>query len=227
MSSPALPSETDGANDLRPGSNGQIHPPSRRRGMPIEEQRSNSFEDSRDTCAGDERMAFISPSSSGISENETLKAASGSTASEQHPHNREAARLSEGETSSHQKEQNALPRNDTTPESAWTVWWIEIFSSILALACIIAMVVVLYLHQGQPLPRWPKLISINSLIAIFTAIFKASLILPVAEGLGQLKWNWFDRFHKLGDLVAFDNASRGPWGSFLLLMKCIPRPDRG
>ncbi|KAK1955987.1 hypothetical protein LY78DRAFT_544774, partial [Colletotrichum sublineola] len=100
-------------------------------------------------------------------------------------------------------------------------------SSILALGCIIAMVVVLSIYQGKPLPKWPKLISINSLIAIFTAMFKASLILPVAEGLGQLKWNWFSRSQKLGDLVMFDNASRGPWGSFLLLRKCILTLDRG
>ncbi|KAF6829451.1 hypothetical protein CMUS01_08161 [Colletotrichum musicola] len=82
--------------------------------------------------------------------------------------------------------------HDAKPESSiLAVWW---------------------MRYGRPLPAWPSLISINSLIAIFTALFKASLIFPVAEGLGQLKWNWFNRPQKLNDLVLFDNASRGPLG---------------
>ncbi|KAH0439956.1 hypothetical protein CcaCcLH18_02673 [Colletotrichum camelliae] len=224
MPPPTLLSRGEGANDSRPGNEGSTKLPSRGSDTPIEELRSCSFENSRNASAHDERVAFISPSISSISDNQTLNAAPGSTASEQH-HNHEAARFSEGETPSHKRERTAPPYSDKSPESVWTVWWMEIFSSFLALGCIIAMVVILSIYQGQPLPRWPKLISINSLIAVFTAIFKASLILPVAEG--QLKWNWFDRFQKLGDLVIFDNASRGPWGSFLLMIKYIPRPDKG
>lgn len=113
------------------------------------------------------------------------------------------------------------------PASVFATWWTEICSSLLALGCILAIVVVLVVHQGRPLPGWPSLISINSLIAVFTAVFKAALIFPVAEGLGQLKWNWFDRPEKLGDLVLFDSASRGPWGSFKLLMNHVTRPQRG
>ena len=42
----------------------------------------------------------------------------------------------------------------------------------------------------------------------------------VAKALGQLKWLWFTRPKKpLMDFVAFDEASKGPWGSLLLLIK--------
>ncbi|KAF6813054.1 hypothetical protein CPLU01_14747 [Colletotrichum plurivorum] len=114
------------------------------------------------------------------------------------------AQISDIEIPSHEKDDHAP---DAKPESSiLAVWWMEIWT---------------------PLPGRPSLISINSLIAIFTALFKASLIFPVAEGLGQLKWKWFNRPQKLNDLVLFDNASRGPWGSLLLLVKVIPRPQRG
>lgn len=67
-------------------------------------------------------------------------------------------------------------------QSIWQIWKFEILSNFVALGCIVAIISILAIHQGQPLPDWPDLISINSLIAILTAVFKASLILPVAEG---------------------------------------------
>ncbi|KAF6827133.1 hypothetical protein CMUS01_09138 [Colletotrichum musicola] len=116
---------------------------------------------------------------------------------------------------------------DTGGVSVLETWSIEIASSILALGCIAAVVILLSLHQGKPLPAWPKLISVNTLIAVFTAIFKASLIMPVAEGIGQLKWTWFDRPQRLSDIALYDGASRGPWGSLSLIVKQIPRTDKG
>lgn len=71
----------------------------------------------------------------------------------------------------------------------WRIWWLEVLSSLLALSCLIAMVSILAIHQGEPLPNWPDLISVNSLISIFTAVFKASLIMPIAEGKKNLsRW---------------------------------------
>jgi hypothetical protein len=61
-------------------------------------------------------------------------------------------------------------------------WLPEITSLALACVAFAAIVVTLAIHQGRPLPQWPHLISINSLIAIFNAIFKAALAMPVAEG---------------------------------------------
>ncbi|KAF3799379.1 hypothetical protein GCG54_00001421, partial [Colletotrichum gloeosporioides] len=92
-------------------------------------------------------------------------------------------------------------------------------SSLLALSCLLVIVIILSIYQGQPLPKWPKYLPINSLMAIFTAVFKASLIMPVAEGLGQLKWEWFNQPRRLADVVLFDDASRGPWGSLVLIVK--------
>ncbi|KAH0424822.1 hypothetical protein CcaCcLH18_11320 [Colletotrichum camelliae] len=109
-------------------------------------------------------------------------------------------------------------RHQDDGDSIWHVWWLEILSSLLAFACLGAIIVILLLHQGKTLPDWPKFISVNSLVSIFTAVFKGSLIMPVAEGIGQLKWDWFRRPQKLADINMFDNASRGPWGSLIMII---------
>lgn len=62
-------------------------------------------------------------------------------------------------------------------------WIIETISCLLSCVAFAAIVLTLALHAGQPMPQWPNLISINSLVAIFTAIMKAALLLPVTEGV--------------------------------------------
>ncbi|VUC26724.1 unnamed protein product [Clonostachys rosea] len=49
-------------------------------------------------------------------------------------------------------------------------------------------------------------------------------IILLAEAISQLKWNWFASHPRpLHDMYHFDQASRGPWGSFLLLIKARGR----
>jgi hypothetical protein len=56
---------------------------------------------------------------------------------------------------------------------------------------------------------------------VLSKIASAALILPISEAIGQLKWSWFhgkeskDAF----DFEIFDKASRGAWGSILLLFR--------
>ncbi|KAI1616564.1 hypothetical protein EDD36DRAFT_139523 [Exophiala viscosa] len=87
---------------------------------------------------------------------------------------------------------------------------VEIFGASLAVVALGAIVVTLAIHQGRPLPQWPHMISINALIAIFTGVFRFSLLIQVAEGISRLKWLWFRQPQELGDLERFDSASRGP-----------------
>ncbi|KAF7195354.1 hypothetical protein HII31_03246 [Pseudocercospora fuligena] len=48
------------------------------------------------------------------------------------------------------------------------------------------------------------------------------MILPIAEAISQLKWHWYwGRERPILDFERFDSASRGPWGSLMLL--CSPR----
>lgn len=61
-------------------------------------------------------------------------------------------------------------------------WAFEIFGCVLGFAALIAILVILATNQHRPLVQKPMLMSINSMIAVFTAIMKTSLMFPVAEG---------------------------------------------
>ncbi|KAK8169757.1 hypothetical protein IWX90DRAFT_189076 [Phyllosticta citrichinensis] len=88
--------------------------------------------------------------------------------------------------------------------------------SFIALA---AMAGILYKIDDKPLDWWTLPIRSNSLISILAAIAKAALILPATESISQLKWLYFSSSsRRLTDLQRFDDASRGPWGSFTFPM---------
>jgi hypothetical protein len=77
---------------------------------------------------------------------------------------------------------------------------------------------VLLHYNGRPLPAWKLGLTLNSFISILSGFAKASLLLPTAEALGQLKWNWFSKKPKqMMDFEIIDSASRGPLGSMVLL----------
>jgi len=72
--------------------------------------------------------------------------------------------------------------------------------------------------KDQPLSDWPLASTAQN---VLSKIASAALILPISEAIGQLKWAWF-RGAKSKDMIdfeIFDKASRGAWGSFLLLFR--------
>jgi hypothetical protein len=103
----------------------------------------------------------------------------------------------------------------------WFVeWWLmEILSWCFSSICMIIIAIVLIKFDGKQLPQWHLGITINAFISIFSGFAKSALLLPTAEALGQLKWNWFRKEKKMMDFEILDSASRGPWGSFVLLSR--------
>lgn len=97
-------------------------------------------------------------------------------------------------------------------------WWWELFSLFVSFSCVSAIIGVLAFYDGKRQPDFviPG-ITLNAFVALFAAVAKAALILPVSEAIGQLKWMWFKKDSKLWDFFTFDGASRGPWGSLMLL----------
>ena len=79
------------------------------------------------------------------------------------------------------------------------------------------MVVILSVLSDKKLPGWP----VSFILNLLARIASGALLLPVSEALGQLKWNWFHEksSKKMWDFEIFDNASRGIWGSVLLLIR--------
>lgn len=88
---------------------------------------------------------------------------------------------------------------------------------LVSLLSMLAIVLVLRLHEGRPLPTWPFSITINSLVSVFATIMKATMLVPIAAGISQAKWHWFRQLHPLNDIEVYDQASRGPWGALKLL----------
>lgn len=103
------------------------------------------------------------------------------------------------------------------------LWTWELFSILASLACLAAIVTVLAVVDQKPLAWWKFPIRPNALIAVFSAVAKATFLLPVAECISQSKWHHFSRGPRpLADLQRFDDASRGPWGSFMFLFSRRP-----
>ncbi|EGX88750.1 hypothetical protein CCM_08796 [Cordyceps militaris CM01] len=103
----------------------------------------------------------------------------------------------------------------STGISLWAWEMLSLFVSVLSLASII---IVLDVYENRRLDEWTPKISINAVISVLSAVFKGSLALPVTEGISQLKWLMFAKQPRaLSELDVYDRASRGAWGSALMI----------
>jgi len=100
-------------------------------------------------------------------------------------------------------------------------WWVlEVFCTLLSLGAVVAISVILKLHDKRPSATWTFYFSINAVISTLGTLAKSALALGVSACLAQGKWIWFKkRQHRLRDFELLDNASRGPLGSMELLWK--------
>jgi hypothetical protein len=101
-------------------------------------------------------------------------------------------------------------------------WSLEIISWVISAICMTTVVLILLFMRDKSIPNWPSTLALT----IFFKIASAALLLPTSEALGQLKWSWIKGDSKMWDFEIFDLASRGPWGSILLLFrtKCVYVP---
>ncbi|KAF2145869.1 uncharacterized protein K452DRAFT_263274 [Aplosporella prunicola CBS 121167] len=115
-------------------------------------------------------------------------------------------------------EENCSTPSETLAVFTFNDWLWEIAAAVVSLCCVSAVVSILFATNDKALSHWSFLISPNALISIFSTLSRASLMVPIASCLGQLKWIYFARRpHRLGDIQTFDEASRGPWGAMTLL----------
>lgn len=99
------------------------------------------------------------------------------------------------------------------------IWWWETCCCIIALGALLAIVATIRSYESRELPRWKLGLSINTVIAIWTAVLKAAAGLVVAEGISHLKWIVVLRPQNLSTFVAHDDASRGPLGALKLIFR--------
>ncbi|KAI0850295.1 hypothetical protein F5Y00DRAFT_268430 [Daldinia vernicosa] len=101
--------------------------------------------------------------------------------------------------------------------NTWRSWKWEILSCVLVLASPLVILATLYPYDGRPLPQWPFRVSVNTLLSIYSMVLKTGLAFVAASCIGQLQWIWFSQGRPIYDLVRYDNARQGPWGSLQLL----------
>ncbi|KAF7904660.1 hypothetical protein EAF00_001994 [Botryotinia globosa] len=96
-------------------------------------------------------------------------------------------------------------------------WKWEFFASLIVIACPFIVITTLYPNTGKPSPEWPFQTSINTLLSTYGLVFKTCLTFIVTSCIGKLQWAWFSSHRPLYDVVCYDRATRGPWGSIQLL----------
>ncbi|KAG8669276.1 hypothetical protein FPOAC1_008665 [Fusarium poae] len=107
-----------------------------------------------------------------------------------------------------------------SPVRSWS--W-EIISLLFALALLVAIIAVPAHYNDKVLKRWPYDISLNTTIAILSTFMRASMMLVVAELIGQMGWYSLRKPRPVSDLHHFDNASRGILGAIKLFWNVPPR----
>ncbi|KAF9891643.1 hypothetical protein FE257_003654 [Aspergillus nanangensis] len=103
-------------------------------------------------------------------------------------------------------------------------WWLEILSAFASAGCVVAIIVILTQVDGKLLSSWHTYLTPSATISILSTASKALMILPVSECISQLKWLQLTKTkHGLSNLQIFDNASRGPAGSFFFFFSAKSR----
>ncbi|KAI0536019.1 hypothetical protein GGR58DRAFT_528840 [Xylaria digitata] len=113
-----------------------------------------------------------------------------------------------------------MPARHKSYGEIWSDTWLwEILSIILSGVCFALTLVLLKIYDQRPPPQFIYGITLNALISILTTFSKSALLVVVAGAISQLKWRWFQNTNgkSLLDTQLFDDASRGPWGSVVIL----------
>jgi len=118
-----------------------------------------------------------------------------------------------------------LPKPQNAKPTIWKnlkKWWLEIAGAISSVVLLIIIVVFLVLVDGSRLDDWhlARQIEPPTVISILVTLCRITLAFFIAEGIGQLKWVFFEqREHQLSDFDQFDEATRGPWGATCFIWK--------
>lgn len=67
--------------------------------------------------------------------------------------------------------------------SVWTKsWTAETFSYVFSILSLAGLIATLMVHQNKPLPDWPQLVTINSVVSLFSLLMRTGISVVLAEG---------------------------------------------
>ncbi|PNP51314.1 hypothetical protein THARTR1_08071 [Trichoderma harzianum] len=112
-----------------------------------------------------------------------------------------------------------LPSKRQHLRSRWhsIAWKVEVSSWIASASCFIALVIALKVFDGHPLPQLKFGITPSAIVQILSTLGEFFLETSYSSGIGQLKWLNALQKTPLADFHAIDEASRGAWGSVVLI----------
>ncbi|KAI1364642.1 hypothetical protein F5Y08DRAFT_328506 [Xylaria arbuscula] len=98
-------------------------------------------------------------------------------------------------------------------------WAWEYLALALSASAVTVLIILLAYIDGLPLTHWNSPVSPTTTVSILAAVARVALGFAISSCLGQAKWTWFRKHpDKLLTFERFDDASRGPWGSFWLIL---------
>lgn len=83
----------------------------------------------------------------------------------------------------------------TQPYRMWAKqnWLHELLACLTSLLALIGIIVLVRMYDGEPTPQWPRMITINSAVALLTIIVRGSIVFATAEGTYSSKnFNVYD-----------------------------------
>ncbi|KAL8777721.1 MAG: hypothetical protein Q9213_007736 [Squamulea squamosa] len=105
-------------------------------------------------------------------------------------------------------------------EDTWRLQTLAVVGSTLSIG---AIAVLLAHYDTKPIFDW-NAVTLNAIVAVFSAVSKALLAFALSDCIGQSKRIWFSwQERHLKDLDSIDNASRGPLGSLKLMGQPMAR----
>lgn len=102
-------------------------------------------------------------------------------------------------------------------------WLWESLSLAFAMALLITIIAVPAYYNNQILKQWPYDISLNTIVALLSTFMRASMLLVVAELVGQMGWQALRQPRPVSDIHHFNEASRGILGAIKLFWVVPPR----
>ncbi|EUC35734.1 hypothetical protein COCVIDRAFT_112406 [Bipolaris victoriae FI3] len=101
-------------------------------------------------------------------------------------------------------------------------WKWELATWLLGTTALGAIIALLIVYRDEPLRNWTAGFSLATTIAALSQVAQSALLVSVSSCIGQLKWSYLRNERLTLDISRFEEASRGPRGSLMLLLSTRP-----
>ncbi|KAK2592312.1 hypothetical protein QQS21_010002 [Conoideocrella luteorostrata] len=123
----------------------------------------------------------------------------------------------------------ASPKQPTWYNRILFGWWtLELISMSAALGLFVGLCLVLGSFDNKSITSWPDnpfFTTLQSCVHFISTGIRITMLVPVAAAIGQLKWHHIRNPRPVTELHSYDSASRGIFGSAVLLfsrnIRCV------